>query len=112
MEREKLTNIQLTMLKDYYDEKYMELRKRELDRRLGKLPVKVENSIREVIKDKIITEDEFTGMQSWLARLRDSKEFNTEKKARLQGVLRDWIDENVAEDWEAPEKGKGKKRRK
>jgi hypothetical protein len=109
MERERLTNIQLTMLKEQYDEKYMELRKGELDRRMGKLPPKVETSIREVIKDKIITEDEFSGMQSWLARLRDSKDFNAEKKNRLQGVLRDWIDENVEEDWDVKTSEKKKK---
>ncbi len=112
MESEKLTNIQLTMLKEQYDEKYMELRKKELDRRLGKLPDKVESSIREVIKDKIITEDEFSGMQGWLARLRDSKDFDSEKKAKLQGVLKDWIDENVEDDWEVKPSQKDLKEKK
>jgi hypothetical protein len=104
MEKERLTNIQLTMLKEQYDDKYMELRKTELNRRMGKLPQKVENNIKEIIKDKIITQDELAGMSSLMTRLRDSKDFNAQKKARLQGLLRDWIDENVEDDLEVKPK--------
>lgn len=109
MERERLTPIQLTMLKEIYDDKYMELREKELERKLGKLPSKVEDSIRGVISDKIITQEEFVGMQRWLSRLKDSKDFDTEKKVKLQGVLRDWIDENVVEDWDVKPRTKRRK---
>ncbi|MCK4831029.1 thrombospondin type 3 repeat-containing protein, partial [bacterium] len=100
MEKEHLTSIQLTMLKEQFDEKFMSIRQKELERKLGRLPSKVEDSVREIISDKIITQEEFTGMQRWLARLKDSKDFDTGKKEKLQGVLRDWIDENIVEDWD------------
>jgi len=100
MEKERLTSIQLTMLKEQYDGKYMGLRQKELEERLGKLPTRVEDTIREIISDKIITEDEFVGMQRWLSRLRESKDFDSSKKEKIQEVLKDWIDENVAEEGE------------
>jgi hypothetical protein len=99
-EKERLTTIQLMLLKEQFDEKYMELREKELNYRLGKLPSKVEESVREIISDQIITEDEFEGMQKWLSRLRESKDFNADKKSKLQDVLKDWIDENMDSDWD------------
>ena len=88
------------LLKEQFDDKYMALREKELSYRLGKLPTKVEESVREIISDQIITEDEFEGMQKWLSRLRESKDFNADKKSKLQDVLKDWIDENMDSDWD------------
>jgi hypothetical protein len=96
-EKEHLTNLQLTILRDQFDDKYMNLRESELEDKLGTLPARVEERIRDVISDKIITEDEFEGMQKWLVRLRDSKEFSADKKDQLQELLKDWIDENIEE---------------
>jgi hypothetical protein len=62
MEKERLTSIQLTILKEQFDDKFMKLRESELEQKLGTLPSSVEERIREVISDKIITEDEFEGM--------------------------------------------------
>lgn len=94
-EKERLTYMQMTMLKEQYDDKYMTLRESELEDQLGELPTKVQERIREVISDQIITEDEFEDMQKWLVRLRDSKTFDSEKKAKLQEVLSVWVDENI-----------------
>jgi hypothetical protein len=105
-EKERLTNIQLTMLKDQFDLKYMTLREDELGLKLGKLPTRVEENIRDIISDKMITEDEFVGMQQWLSRLRDSKDFDSEKKKKLQDVLKDWIDENMDSEWDVGVKDK------
>jgi hypothetical protein len=98
MEKEHLTNIQLTMLREQYDDKYMKLRERELEHKLGTLPPRVEESIRGIISDKIITEDEFEGMQRWLSRLKETKDFDSAKKEKVQVVLKDWIDDNIPED--------------
>ena len=99
-EKEHLTSIQLMILKEQFDDKYMSLREEELSAKLGKLPTRVEESVREIISDKIITEEEFEDMQKWLSRLRDSKDFNSGKKEKLQEVLRDWIEENMDSDWD------------
>jgi hypothetical protein len=99
-ERERLTNIQLTMLKEQFDGKYMQLREDELGQKLGSLPTRVEENIKEIISDKVITQEEFAGMEQWLLRLRDSKDFNSEKKKKLQEVLKEWIDENMDSDWD------------
>jgi hypothetical protein len=98
IEKERLTYIQLTSLKEHYDDRYMQLREAELEDKFGKLPARVEDRIRDIISDKIITEDEFEGMEKWLLRLRDSKDFDSGKKAKLQEVLKDWIDENVEQE--------------
>jgi hypothetical protein len=34
-------------------------------------------------------------MQKWLMRLRDSKTFDSEKKEKLQDMLKVWVDENI-----------------
>jgi len=94
-EKEHLTYIQFTILKEQFDEKYMNLRESELNQKLGRLPSRVEKRIQEINSDKIITDEELEGMEKWLGRLRDSKTFDSEKKEKLQEVLRDWIDENV-----------------
>jgi hypothetical protein len=94
IEKERLTYIQLTSLKDHYDEKYIKLRETELEDKFGKLPTRVQDRIQDIISDKIITEEEFAGMEKWLLRLRDSKDFDSGKKEKLQEVLKDWIDEN------------------
>jgi len=83
------------LMKEQFDDKFMAPRERELSSRLGKLPARVEQSVRE-----IITEDEFEGMQKWLSRLKESKTFNADKKEKLQDVLRDWIDEDMDSDWD------------
>jgi Fe-S-cluster formation regulator IscX/YfhJ len=95
IEKERLTYIQLTSLKEHYDDRYLQLREAELEDKFGALPTKVQDRVKDIISDKIITEDEFAGMEKWLMRLRDSKDFNAQKKEKLQEVLKDWIDENV-----------------
>ena len=62
---------------------------RDADRR------QIKSLIKKVISDKIITEDEFEDMQKWLLRLRDSKTCDSDKKAKLQEVLKVWVDENI-----------------
>lgn len=77
---------------------YIPLRENELEDKFGKLPSRVEDRIREIISDKIISEEEFEGMEKWLLRLRDSKDFNSGQKEKLQEVLKDWIDENAVQE--------------